>query len=148
MDRLKLMALDAEDLSVVSAHLQDAVFKVGDISWKGQAGVLTLEVNRFVWEEGSKSRDRRKDWERRRAVLAVKRATAVKSRGFDRAKSDEVLSLLALRFPASGEEPAGTLELVLAGEASILLEVECIEVQLADVSGSWGTEFKPRHPLA
>ena len=88
------------------------------------------------------------DWERRRAVLAVKRATAVKSRGFDRSKADEVLSLLALRFTASGEEPAGTLELVLAGDASILLEVECIEVQLTDVSGSWGTEFKPRHPLA
>ena len=147
MDRLKLMALDEEDLSVVSAYLQDAVFKVGDISWKGQGGVLTLELNRFVWEAGDKKRDRNKDWERRRAVLAVKRATGVKSRGFDRSKSGEVLSLLAIRFRAEGEEPAGMLELVLSGEASILLDVECIEVQLTDVSGSWGTDFKPRHPL-
>jgi DUF2948 family protein len=148
MDRLKLMALDEDDLAVISACLQDAVFKVGDIAWKGQAGVMTLEVNRFVWEAGDKSRDRRKEWERRRAVLAVKRAGSVRSRGVDRAKTDEVLSLLALRFAAAEEGPSGTLELVLAGEASILVEVECLEVQLSDVSGSWGTEFKPRHPLA
>ncbi len=29
MDALKLLALDGEDLGVVSAHVQDAVFKVG-----------------------------------------------------------------------------------------------------------------------
>lgn len=147
MDRLKLMALDVDDLSVVSAYLQDAVFKVGDMSWTGKPGVLTLELNRFVWEAGDKARDRKKDWERRRAVLAVKRAMSVRSRGFDRNRKDDVLSLLALRFEAAGEGPAGLLELVLSGDASILLEVECIEVQLSDVSGSWGTEFKPRHPL-
>ena len=30
---LKLIALDAEDLAVVSAHLQDAVVRKGDIAW-------------------------------------------------------------------------------------------------------------------
>jgi hypothetical protein len=33
MPDLKLIALDAEDLSVISAHLQDAVLKVGDIAY-------------------------------------------------------------------------------------------------------------------
>ncbi len=32
-DRLRLIALDAEDLAVLSAHLQDAVVKTGDMTW-------------------------------------------------------------------------------------------------------------------
>lgn len=146
MDRLRLMALDEADLAVISACLQDAVFKIGDTAWQktpSGAGTFTLEANRFVWEGSA----RRKDNERRRALLAIKDVRAVRSRGIDRDKKDEVLSLLAVRFAPSGDEPAGTLELVLSGGGSIALEVECIEVELADVSGSWGTGFRPRHPL-
>ena len=32
-DRLKLLALDDEDLAVISACVQDAVLKVGDLSY-------------------------------------------------------------------------------------------------------------------
>lgn len=141
MERLKLVALDEVDLEVVSACLQDAVFKVADLAYAGN--VFTLEANRFVWEAGARARE----WQRRRAVLAVKRVTAVRSRGIDRDKADEVHSLLALRFAEAGQAPQGVIELVLAGGGSIHLEVECIEAQLGDVSGSWGTEFKPRHQL-
>ena len=36
---LKLIALDAQDLGVVSAHLQDAVLKVSDIAYRpGKCG--------------------------------------------------------------------------------------------------------------
>jgi Protein of unknown function (DUF2948). len=143
MERLKLVALDEADLAVVSACLQDAVFKVADLAFKGQGHIFTLEANRFVWEADGK----KKSFERRRAVLAVKRVSAVRSRGIDRGNGEEVHSLLALRFAAEAEGPQGTIELVLAGGGSVLLDVECIEVQLSDVSGSWGTEFKPRHQL-
>jgi hypothetical protein len=34
---LRLLAQDAEDLSVISAALQDAVAKIGDIKVRGQA---------------------------------------------------------------------------------------------------------------
>lgn len=147
MERLKLMAMDDADVAIMSACLQDAVFKVADMSFDSKSGVFTLQANRFVWEAGEKSKSKDNDWERRRTVLAIKRASAVRSRGFDRAKTDEVLSLLAIRFLPGQESPAGTIELVLAGGGSIAIEVECIEIQLGDVSGSWGTEFKPRHPL-
>ena len=150
MERLKLMALDEADLAIVSACLQDAVFKVSDLSYDGASKVFSLEANRFVWEEVGSDRKKRTeggDWERRRAVLAIKRVQAVKSRGFDRKNPDEVLSLLALRFVPGDEVPSGQIELVLSGGGAIIVAVECIELQLSDVSGSWGTEFKPRHPL-
>ena len=139
MERLKLVALDEADLAVISACLQDAVFKASDVAYG--PGQFSLEANRFVWERDQGART----GERRRAVLAVKRVLAVRSRGIDKTKKDEVHSLLALRFLPGEEAPRGMLELVLAGGGAILLDVECIEAQLADMSGSWSTDFKPRH---
>ena len=57
-----------------------------------------------------------------------------------------VFSLLAVNFAQKDEGPDGTLELVLSGNASVALDVECVEVQLADTGGAWETSLKPRHP--
>lgn len=143
MTDLKLVALDSEDLAVISAHMQDSVFKVADIDWSPRDKQFSLATNRFVWEEAAR---KRKGFERRRAALVFKRVLSVRSIGIDRARRDDVLSLLALRFEQNGEGPEGTLELSLSGTASIVLEVECIEVQLADIGGAWETTSKPRHP--
>ena len=143
MTDLKLVALDSEDLAVISAHMQDSVFKVADIDWSSRDKQFAIAVNRFVWEEAAR---KRKGFERRRAALVFKRVLSVRSIGIDRARRDDVLSLLALRFEQKGEGPEGTLELSLSGTASIVLDVECIEVQLADIGGAWEAGSKPRHP--
>ncbi len=143
MDSLKLLALDNEDLSIVSAHLQDAVFKVDGLSYDARHHVFSVVVNRFVWENAG---GRGKAFERRRAVVAFKRVNAVRSLGIDRKDTNSVFSLLAVNFTPEGEGPDGTLELVLSGNASIELDVECVEVQLADTGGAWETSLKPRHP--
>ncbi len=70
----------------------------------------------------------------------------MRSTGVNRGRKDDVLSLLAIRFSPKGEGPEGTVELVLSGKASIALDVECIEVALADIGGAWETATKPRHP--
>ena len=142
MTDLKLIALDDEDLAVVSAHMQDSVFKVGDIDWSPRDAQFALAVNRFVWEGAER---KRRGFERRRAALVFKRVLAVRSLGIDRGKRDEVLSLLALRFEPKAEGPDGTVELSLSGTASIALDVECIEVQMADIGGAWEASSKPRH---
>jgi len=143
MTDLKLVALDSEDLAVISAHMQDSVFKVADIDWSSRDKQFAIAANRFVWEEAAR---KRKGFERRRAALVFKRVLSVRSIGIDRSRRDDVLSLLALRFEQKGEGPEGTLELSLSGTASIALDVECIEVQLADIGGAWEAGSKPRHP--
>lgn len=145
MTDLKLLALDSEDLAVVSAHLQDAVFKIGDIAWSQKDAQFSIAANRFVWEEAN---GKRKGFERRRAALVFKRVLAVRSTGIDRKRRDEVLSLLSVVFEQKGEGPEGTIEITLSGTAEIVLDVECIEVQLADIGGAWETASKPRHPGA
>ncbi|WP_275788609.1 DUF2948 family protein [Pararhizobium gei] len=144
MDALKLMGLDAEDLDIVSAHVQDAVCKVSGLSYVPRLRQLSLVINRFVWETAE---SRGNAFERRRSVLLFKRVNAVRSTGFNRQDGEQVLSLLAIQFEQNGEGPDGTVELVLAGGGSILLDVECIEVQLADTGGAWETGLKPRHPI-
>lgn len=142
-ETLRLLALDAEDLAIVSAHMQDAVLKVADITFSAKTGQFTLAANRFVWEKAARPA---KSFERRRAVLGFKRVRSVRSTGFSRSKGDEVLSLLAVRFEPEGEGPEGRVELVLSGGGLIELEVECIESQLADTGGAWETKSRPSHP--
>ena len=50
ISRLRLLAQDADDLAVISAAMQDAVAKVGDISYEAKARLLTLAFNRYCWE--------------------------------------------------------------------------------------------------
>lgn len=142
MSGLKLLALDEEDLDVISAHMQDSVFKVGEVSFDSRAGQFSLTANRFVWETAT---DRGKSFERRKAALVFKRVTAVKSTGVDRRNKDAVLDLLAIRFEKNGEGPEGIVELMLAGGGAVRLDVECIEVQLADIGGAWETRSRPQH---
>jgi hypothetical protein len=142
MTPLKLAAMDAADLDIVSAHVQDAVLKIGDLQFHAGARRFVLAMNRLAWETVSGRLAKRA--ERRRSVLHFDRVLAVKLAGIDRSKPAEVLSLLAVRFKA-GEPPAGIVELVFAGSATIRLEVECIEARLADLGAAWQASSLPAH---
>ena len=145
MQPLKLVALDEEDLAIVSAHVQDAVMKVGDIAWLAAEKRLLLTMNRFAWEKKARSLFSRAH-ERRRSVLHFERVTHVRSTGIDRDKGDDVLSLLAARFIAT-EPPAGRVELDFAGGGALVLDVECIEARLSDLGAAWQAAAQPRHNL-
>ena len=142
---LKLAALDAEDLLVVSAHVQDAVLRVGDLLWTPAGHRFALAMNRFAWEN-VEGRRRRAGYQRRRTAVHFDRVIAVRSIGIDRAQADRVLSLLAIEF-TMGAAPAGEVKLVFAGGAEIHLTVECIEAQLSDLGGAWKTGARPAHDL-
>jgi hypothetical protein len=146
MADLKLMALDEDDLAVIAAHMQDAVFKVAEIEHDGPRRQFRVIANRFVWEKAS--RGWRKSFERRLSSLHFNRVLSVRSRGFDRSDRNRVLDLLTVQFFPDGQEgsPGGEIELICAGDASILLSVECIEAQLADLGPAWETPNRPRHP--
>lgn len=138
---LKLAALDADDLTVISACMQDSVLKTGEIAFAPAEMRLILPVNRFAWE---KAGGRLSIPERRRSVLHFDRVVAVKSANIDRGSPDKVLSILAVRFEPS-EAPAGTVEVTFAGGGALRFDVECIEAQLADLGPAWAAKAKPKH---
>ncbi|MXN65872.1 DUF2948 family protein [Stappia sp. GBMRC 2046] len=142
MDQLKLAALDQEDLAVISAQVQDAVLKVGDIRFLPREGRLLLVMNRFAWDKALGRQAR--NLERRRAALSFARVSNVKSIRIGQHNKDAVLSLLAIDFSET-EAPAGQVTLHFSGGAAIGFDVECIEAQLADLGAAWATEHMPHH---
>ena len=69
----------------------------------------------------------------------------MKRTGFDPARGDTVLNLLAITF-TQGESPSGSIDLVFSGDAAIRLAVECIETELVDLGPAWAASAAPRHP--
>jgi hypothetical protein len=143
-DRLRLQALDADDLAVVSAHVQDAVLRVGDVLWLPSEKRFVVAMNRFAWETRPQRRFFSKTYERRRAVLHFDRVLAAASSGVEKTRRDAVLSLLAVTFEP-GDAPSGDVVLAFAGGATIRLSVECIEARLSDLGPAWATAHAPRH---
>jgi len=143
MSQLKLVALDTEDLEIISAHVQDAVTKVGDLSYTAKEKRFLVPLNRFVWENGTRIFRQRN--ERRQSVLHFDGVTAVKTAGISREKGEDVLSLLAVRFEPGADAPAGVIELTFSGEAAIRLHVDYIEARIADLGGAWEALGRPRH---
>lgn len=140
MTQLKLLALDRDDLQVISSCCQDAVLKVGDLEYLAAQKQFALSLNRFAWEVDGVS----KTPERRKSVLHFARVNSVQVSGIDRSDKEMVLSLLAVLFEPE-EEPSGAIELVFAGDGAIRLNVECIEAQLSDMPAAWEAKGRPSH---
>ena len=141
MDTLKLVALDRDDVEIISTHLQDSVLKVADIRWRPSENRLVLAVNRFDWEAAHENNP---EYRRRRSVLRFDRVRNCKCRNVDPKDAEAVLNLLAVEF-AETDMPAGVVTLVFSGGAAMRLEVECLEVELADLGPVWTTATCPIH---
>ncbi len=127
---LNLGALDAEDLKVISALVQDAVFVAADMSWTPAGRRFAILLNRFRWEDKGGERH---GPERVRSLLVVDEVLRVASQGVPHRDADTILSLLSVDFEP-GEDGTGHILLTLAGDGAIRLEVEALGVTLKDVT--------------
>ena len=143
MNPLKLIALDKDDIEIVSAHLQDAVVKVGDIVWLPAEKRLVLGLNRFDWEACGEVSP---CYQRRRTALRFERVLALRCRNVSPAAKDAVLNLLAVEY-AENDAPSGTVTLIFSGDAALRLEVECLECELADLGPTWTAAARPAHAI-
>jgi len=141
---LKLTALDAEDLEVISAHMQDATLLVGDITFLPRQKKLALVANRFDWQSAS-APGGDGVYQRRRCGLHIDRVFTVKYSRLRMDNPDGVLSLLAILFHPGPEAPGGVIELTFSGGGAMRAEVECIEAALDDLGLTWETSHKPAH---
>jgi hypothetical protein len=133
---LRLLAQDADDLAIISAAMQDAVAKVGDIAYEARARRLTIAFNRYCWEAGGN--------ERVRSALQLGGVMKVQARKIRRGARDAVLEVLAVTFD-EGEAPGGMVTISCAGGGDLRAVVECIDAVLADVSEPWPTPRAPAH---
>jgi hypothetical protein len=141
MDLLKLIALDKDDLAVVSTHLQDALVTVGDVVWRPGEKRLVIGVCRFDWE-GALNNDA--EFQRRRTALRFERVNALKCRNLNCKDKKAVLNLLAVEFDEH-DAPGGAVTLTFSGGAALRVEVECLECELVDLGPVWATTCCPSH---
>ena len=143
---LALKAEDDTDLRIISALVQDAILPGSEISYDPTARRLALLVNRFRWEDADQARSEGRKYERVRSILVVGDVMSLKSDGIDR--SDEtVLELLALTWEP-GEDGTGRLSLQFSGDGTLVADVECINLDLRDVTQPYlaPSGKAPTHP--
>ena len=144
-DELKLVALDKDDIEVVSAHVQDALVRVADIFWQPREHRFVMALNRFDWMSAADSSvTASADYRRCRTALRFERVISCKCRGLDQTGKDALLNLLAVEF-AERDAPGGTVTMTFSGGGAIRLEVECLEAELVDLGEVFTAMACPDH---
>ena len=142
---LKLVALTAADVPVISAALQDAVGKLGDFLFERRARRFTIALNRYRWEQAADKRRGR--GERVRAALQIGSVLAAQSNRLKQGAPEAVVSLLTVQFQPDPDPPGGWIVLMFAGGGELRLQVECVDLALADLSEPWRAAARPEHDL-
>jgi hypothetical protein len=125
---LKLIAFDADDLAVISAHVQDARVQTADMVWRQSEKWLVLGLSRPDWEEtllGTHVPGRLV------AALRFDRVLACKSRDPDLGDPDALFELIGIEF-YPGQSPGGVALLMFKHGGALRLDLECLECSLTD----------------
>ena len=139
---LKLIARTAEDLRVVSAHLQDAIVNINDIANLKKNKILLLQLNRFMWEDVEKGLLRKN--KRIRTILKFENVIKVKSRNINLARKDKFLDFLTIETNQMTDNNY-EMKILFAGDSILKVTAEVIEVTLDDQGEAWDTKNKPKH---
>ena len=127
--RLKLIALDADGLAVISAHVQDARVRTSDIIWRQSEKRLVVGMSRLDWEQtlAGETSPRRLI-----AALRLDRVLACKSRNIDLKAPEAALELVGIEFHPA-DAPSGSAVLLFSHGGVLRLDVECLECELTDL---------------
>jgi hypothetical protein len=127
--QLKLIALDADDLAVISAHVQDARVQASDIIWRQGEKRLVIGMNRLDWEQTLSG-----ETSPRRLIAALRfdRVLSCKSRNIDLTAPETALELVGIEFHP-GDEPGGSAILLFSHGGALRLDLECLECELTDL---------------
>jgi hypothetical protein len=140
---LKLKAEDPGDLEVISTCLQDALTRIGDISYSADEQRFAVVFSRFMWE----SRDVAPGAAgmRVRSGLHFDRVRSVATQGIDQSDREGVLPLLAITSEVTSD--GARILLQFAGGGTVRLVAETVAAHLADMGAPWPTPSRPDHAI-
>ncbi len=136
MTKLKLLASDTSDLEVIASAIQDGIFQTDQTRFDASARSLTFRLSRFMHESDKSNRIE--------SGLRFDGVMNVRSQGVARDKPDAYAVVLGLEFDAK-DLPGGELNLTLAGGGTIQIDVEAIDITLADIGEPRSTKKTPSH---
>jgi hypothetical protein len=134
---LHLTALDADDLAAISAQMQDAVLRVGDLAYDAKRRTVAVVVNRFAW-------DGLPEKIRRRTGLRINHVLKARRKHPKPVNDNTILSLLAITFEPL-DAVSGTLTLNFSGGHAMQFDVDAVDLQMDDLGPAWGAAQEPQH---
>lgn len=137
---LSLVAKDAEDLTVLSTFLQDAIIPIAGMHYLRKDKRFVMFCNRFRWE--LTPHEEFKDvHERVHSGICFSHVTAIKHAGFHhRQHRDHGLCLLTMSYKED------EIHMIFSGGAEIRLKAKSLHAHLKDMSEPWIAVARPRHP--
>ena len=135
LNRMKLNAIDTDELKIIATVLQDGLIEVSDVKYLPSIRTFIVMITRFMWEEKivNKTNNRTK------AVLVFEDVLAVHSRNIDQMNKTKVLELLTFNFYYNKSKNI-EIELLFNNDATIKLETEVVQAKLEDQGESWTVE--------
>ena len=131
LNRMKLNAIDTEELKIIATVLQDGLIEVSDVKYLPSIRTFNVMITRFMWEEKivNKTNNRTK------AVLVFEDVLAVHSRNIDQMNKTKVLELLTFNY-YNNKSKNIEIELLFNNDATIKLETEVVQACLLYTSPS------------
>ena len=131
---LKLIARSSEDITVMSALLQDALLASADMQFIPDDNSFVVLANRFCWEANVKAP------QRRLCGLKIGQVEKAQTKGMQLAVG-QFYNLLSIAY----EEAGNGLILTFSGEAAIRLQIAGISATLQDVAEAHPGFARPEH---
>lgn len=144
-ERLRLRAVDSDDLSVIAACLQDALIPLSEMAYLAAERRFMAAFTRFR-RECLADPTSTEGLTQCQAVLVFKEVEAVRHHGLDSRFGAVKLELLTMVA-----EPAADglidVTLLFAGDVAIRLRVRRIAATLEDFGDPWPAAVAPSHDL-
>lgn len=138
---LKLSAMEAEDIIILSAAMEGAITSPGEMSLSQIGRNFTLTASRFMWEKENATTT---SAQRIRSGLYLGDILSVKSSGIAQDNPTTAMELLNISCK-SGEDGTAEIQLNFANNGTLLLDVECINAALTDIGDPWKVDVIPTH---
>ena len=133
---LKLRAVDAEDVQIVSAVLQDAIVPICDIVWQPEPRRFVMVAQRLRREATDAAAP-----ERICCALDLQGVTQAQLHGLSLQEPARMLELLMLGVEGD------TLHLIFADDARIRLKLSAWTLRIEDFGAPWPAAHQPQHDL-
>jgi hypothetical protein len=149
--KLRLLAHDRDDISVLSALLQDAIIPGADMSFDRKLNEFVIVANRFCWEleplTDVKSSDGKAIHERRLCGVRIARVRSVHHNHWPKTRQYRLFNLLALGLVDMAEhaKDGSVLQFEFSGGSSLRLNVDDVDIAFADLDVGHPTSLQPKH---
>ena len=140
-NRLRLEAVAASDLEVLSTLMQDSIVPIGDILYTPSQKKIIMMVQRFRWEliKGAEKKRELSAYQRCLCVLKIDGVESVRTQFIDINDRSQFLNFLS--FHLSDKH----LDLQFSESKTIRIDINALKLTVEDVGKSWPSSKRPIH---